>query len=472
MAPPKGPRPCSAPLHRALPQQVRFLHGESAGSFVHRLAAANGLEFADLLHLIGRGRKKLPAPGSAELYFNAAALSRLSVLSGRDPRRLQHALPAARPENMLPSVRNYPAWRWFPQESGRQRLVTACRGCAAVRGAMQTVYVWSDLPWQVCLRHGTWQDLQPDRDAWAPPAKAMTWILQTHQRRLAFEQRLGPMGRPLFADAYMTLLTWQQQGWMLPQWLDRRQSLDGIDSTSPLLASVVMYPEAVELAQLFGQYERRRLTGTLQEHQWRWQLADAVVRWQAPPGWPVRTATATDEAREPIDAWIARHNPTGGPRRTLHRVSVSPPHWTQLHRHRRLRLQEPHPHTDPFTPLERMSCLSLASDTAHVTEQVSRTRVSYTSASAGMPAHAAPWPRRPGAARQEVQKSPWQQRNAWPVAGSPARHSGSTVPPRAVNLRWWDPDQLSVIAAAARREGASMQEYILSAAYTRATAAE
>jgi hypothetical protein len=42
----------------------------------------------------------------------------------------------------------------------------------------------------------------------------------------------------------------------------------------------------------------------------------------------------------------------------------------------------------------------------------------------------------------------------------------------AMNLRFPDPAQRAVIAAAAKQEGVSMQEYILSAAYDRATAVE
>ncbi|MFD7446727.1 DUF1778 domain-containing protein [Streptomyces sp. NPDC059909] len=43
---------------------------------------------------------------------------------------------------------------------------------------------------------------------------------------------------------------------------------------------------------------------------------------------------------------------------------------------------------------------------------------------------------------------------------------------KAMNLRFPDPEQRAAIAAAARQEGVSMQEYILSAAYARATAVE
>ncbi|WP_225859119.1 type II toxin -antitoxin system TacA 1-like antitoxin [Streptomyces albicerus] len=44
--------------------------------------------------------------------------------------------------------------------------------------------------------------------------------------------------------------------------------------------------------------------------------------------------------------------------------------------------------------------------------------------------------------------------------------------PKAMNLRFPDPEQRAAIAAAAKQEGVSMQEYILSAAYARATAVE
>ncbi|MEU1415279.1 DUF1778 domain-containing protein [Streptomyces sp. NPDC005731] len=43
---------------------------------------------------------------------------------------------------------------------------------------------------------------------------------------------------------------------------------------------------------------------------------------------------------------------------------------------------------------------------------------------------------------------------------------------KAMNLRFPDPEQRAAIAAAAKQEGISMQEYILSAAYARATAVE
>ncbi|MFJ4895829.1 DUF1778 domain-containing protein [Streptomyces sp. NPDC088788] len=43
---------------------------------------------------------------------------------------------------------------------------------------------------------------------------------------------------------------------------------------------------------------------------------------------------------------------------------------------------------------------------------------------------------------------------------------------KAMNLRFPDPDQRAAIETAARQEGVSLQEYILSAAYARATAVQ
>lgn len=49
---------------------------------------------------------------------------------------------------------------------------------------------------------------------------------------------------------------------------------------------------------------------------------------------------------------------------------------------------------------------------------------------------------------------------------------GTMPPTKAMNLRFPDPDQRAAIEAAAKQEGVSLQEYILSAAYARATAVQ
>nr|WP_159400016.1 TniQ family protein [Streptomyces griseochromogenes] len=358
MAPPRGPRPCSTPLHRALPQQVRFINAESTGSFVRRLALANGLEFAGLLDLIGRGRKALPALGSAELYLNAPALSQLSVLTGCAPPRLAQALPAAQPERLLPGLRNYPAWRWFPQESGQQYLVRACPLCAAARGATQTVYVWSDMPWQVCLKHGTWQDNVRPEGAWRPSPEAMAWIARAHQRRRLFEQHLGQAGRALFADAHATCMYWNQQVVRLRGWRERQRQFTRMDESTPILQSLAIYPEAVELAKLFGRYERQRLTGTLDRILWWRQLAHRIEEWARPLRWGLVRNMLWQECglNLPITAWIAHHDPYLRVHPKLYRITG--PCSRALRRTRRVPSYGRHrAHADGFLPLDQLSCL-------------------------------------------------------------------------------------------------------------------
>ncbi|MFF6815929.1 DUF1778 domain-containing protein [Streptomyces sp. NPDC012403] len=50
--------------------------------------------------------------------------------------------------------------------------------------------------------------------------------------------------------------------------------------------------------------------------------------------------------------------------------------------------------------------------------------------------------------------------------------ASAASPSRAMNLRFRDPEQREAIMAAARQAGVSMQEYVLSAAYERATAVQ
>ena len=63
-----------------------------------------------------------------------------------------------------------------------------------------------------------------------------------------------------------------------------------------------------------------------------------------------------------------------------------------------------------------------------------------------------------------------------PRESGSVRGTGDTIgtmsQPKAMNLRFPDPTQRAAIEAAARQEGVSLQEYILSAAYARATAVE
>ncbi|WP_282189787.1 TniQ family protein [Streptomyces sp. RPA4-5] len=346
-----GRWPCSTSLRGSLPQQVQFVAAESTGSYVQRLASANGLEPIAVLDLIGRGQRALPEPGSAELYLNAAALSRLSMLVGCSAAQLQRALPTLRAPHLLITRNTAPAWRWCPCELSQEYLLRGCRLCAASKGTHQAVYVWSGTPWQVCVRHGRWLDNVPEEEAaWLPPPDAVARVVKAHQRRLLFERRLGPMGRVLFADAYSACAYWWNQPRLtLPVWRERQQAFSHVDYSDPFPALLVIYPEVVRLAQMFAQRERLRLRCLLDAGAWERQMRKLFRAWGTP--------FEIDEVRRPIDVWMGRHRDpefqrplTCWPPRTASPRALAGSD-------RRVPLCAPHTKADASRPLEDLTCL-------------------------------------------------------------------------------------------------------------------
>ncbi|MFJ3981332.1 TniQ family protein [Streptomyces fungicidicus] len=86
---------------RALPVRIGFLRAETNGSYLQRLAQANGLQIAELLNRLGSGPAQPVQPDEAELYLSAAALERLSHLSGRSVGCLRQVLRCVREEFVL-----------------------------------------------------------------------------------------------------------------------------------------------------------------------------------------------------------------------------------------------------------------------------------------------------------------------------------------------------------------------------------
>ncbi|MFF2308201.1 TniQ family protein [Streptomyces sp. NPDC058128] len=457
------------PIRRALPQQVRFFNAESSASYISRLASANGLEFAELLELIGRGRKALPVRGSAELYLNEFALARLSVLSGHPVDRLQQTLPAARAEHMLPSSRRYPAWCWLSEESRWQHLVRVCRLCSAARGIMQVVFVWSDLPWRVCLRHGTWLDSRPQHGMGAPPADAMEWVLQAHRRRLAVEKRLGQEGRHLLADAYVTLTSWKQQGLTLRRWWERGDALRDASLVPAAVSSVALYPEAVELASMLGKHKRQYLSRKAGQQLWWEILARTMGEWGAPLAWAVMSSAV----RKPVQSWRDQHDPARRPLRELH-PAAGRRALDELYR-RVGKGQALSFNTSQILPLEKISCVQPRQGVA---AQADRRTASYSAAAPWTLPAPKPAVVPPPAAVFVRTKSGERQAAAHPRAEAGGVQVPNMVvrvvqePRAALSLRFVDPAQHTAIAAAARRERLSMQEYVPGAAYDRATGVE
>lgn len=237
---------------RELPLHVRFMPGESTGSYVTRLARRNGLDVQQLLDLIGEGRTKVVAPHLTELYLSPPAAERLAVLAGRPLTIMQRALASLNPQYLLPVGSDVPiwAWPWTPQDG---YLVRGCTLCAARRGVSEPPWLMLPDPWLVCAQHGRWMDASRDQQfPWLPVHIWDPQVVRAERDRQRLVARMGDVGRALFADAMiLTARSASTRGWLADRLGERR--------VAPLLA----YPHAVRLARVFARAERRRLANEL-----------------------------------------------------------------------------------------------------------------------------------------------------------------------------------------------------------------
>ncbi|GHH27144.1 TniQ family protein [Streptomyces lanatus] len=281
---------------RALPQRIGFLRGETNGSYVQRLAWANGLETAALLQRLGSGPADPVQPGEAELRLNAAARERLSALAGCPTARLQRALRGLR--DLLLAEPSTAAWTWEEPSSKGPCLLQGCPGCAAAKGADRPVFIRSDLPWQVCRRHGRWLGTTPEQEATRAVLRGrMPLLLGAERQRIRFERQLGSRGRILFADALSACAYWWNNPRLsLPVWIERQLPFPTLDYGAPFPALVVIYPEVVQLARMFAQQDP---PGRLDPGAWERQMRRLFRSWGSP--------FEFDEVRLPIELWLHRH---------------------------------------------------------------------------------------------------------------------------------------------------------------------
>ncbi|MBT2529936.1 TniQ family protein [Streptomyces sp. ISL-99] len=297
----ESPKTESMPVLRALPQRIGFLAGETNGSYVQRLARANGLGTTDLLTLLGSGPAGPVQPSETELYLSAAALERLSVLSGRPTAQLQKALRCLRDGSLLAGLTPQSAWRWERPAPGLPRLLQGCHRCAAVKGSRHPVFVWCDMPWQVCRQHGCWLDAQPEQQTIrASLCGRIPQVIRAEQQRIRFEQRLGTTGRLLFSDALSACAYWWNNPRLsLPVWIERQRPFPALDYSDPFPALVVIYPEVVRLAQMFAQWHQGQMEGGLNPGAWERQMRQLFRSWGSP--------FEVDEVRLPVELWLHRH---------------------------------------------------------------------------------------------------------------------------------------------------------------------
>jgi len=336
----KRPRIWRAPT--PLARQARLISGESTGSFVGRLAALNNMPPDALMHKIGDGTKAMPAK-TTEVYLNAPALERLAGLTGRSVPVLQRTLPHLKEHHLLGGGPG-PAWEW-PQwrAKGPVFLVRACDLCAVAKRRPSDVYLVSVTRWRVCVRHGRWLDNLREAGVTWLPLENLPDVVDAHRRRLLLERRLGGGGRALFADALHIAACWWNVPSLCPPVWGARGRLLGTGIGSDLrIAPLVVYPEAVRLAEMLAARERRRMRGTWgveMDQAWLDAVDKVLEEWQMP-------ATL---ALMPVSIWMQRH---GAPPLAAGAGHPAQGKW------RRLPAPLPHDDAPADTHLEELTCLS------------------------------------------------------------------------------------------------------------------
>jgi hypothetical protein len=241
----------------AKPVDLSAVRGEATLSFVARLAAANGIPATDVLDDLGvRIRHELD-PRSSEVLVNSQGLELLAVLAGRDEAHLRRALPTAAAAGEVASrVR---LARVGPWPAG-WTVLAECAGCRARRNdGLPSAWLAVRESWQVCVRHGQW--LHGSAGAQHISLLGLPEIVEAHRRRIRLEQRVGPYARALLADALQVAGFWWQCRQMGSDtvWAARERVLGMV--RQPRALPLVIYPEAVTVAEAMAVHERQRCWG-------------------------------------------------------------------------------------------------------------------------------------------------------------------------------------------------------------------
>lgn len=292
---------------RPLPLRVRPVPGESTGSFVNRLAHANGLSLADFLDRVGQGEASADPervekyPQCTEMYVNEAGLRFLAVLADLSTGLLQQDLLSLGAGRLLAGGPEDAAqWRW-PWEPLAGHLVRYCPPCGEDLGVGEAVWLMSPDSWQVCLRHGSWSDDSRGRGPNVVPLAELPETVTAHRARQELAARWGRAGEELFADAFQVAVYWWTRMPDTVCWV-RRAWTAGLDAREMRAAPLVIYPEAAELARAMLGFERAGQRDTADRSRW---IAGVE---QLAAGWGVDVA----EGRQALLVWLGRHR-TGVP---------------------------------------------------------------------------------------------------------------------------------------------------------------
>ncbi|MFF5688869.1 hypothetical protein ACFY73_29980 [Streptomyces albidoflavus] len=274
-----------------LPIRVPLIHGETTGSFLARTATANGLPLPALLDELGDGYE-LPddglSPGREEVDLPAEALARLVLLVDRDADQLARALPGLTPDRIAETeAGRITPW---PQEPGAAPL-PACPLCMEP-GAWLVAHGHR---WRPCGCGRRW--MAGDDGGYLVDTGPLPELGRALKRHRALAHRLGPTGDALLADAHQVALWWWVSGQVGAKvWREREDTLR-LTRHRRRAAPVVVYPEAVTLAEAMWAWEEKRRRPGASAEEW----VEGLGRQLAPTG------VISRRERAPLTYWLEQH---------------------------------------------------------------------------------------------------------------------------------------------------------------------
>lgn len=330
-----------------LPRRPALIAGESTASFLVRLAAMNAMPFSELAGHVGGPRDlSEPDPRAVEVWLGPVARDHLVAVTGRSAQQLVRTLPTLARSKVTPKARRQIQVEPWP--AGGEAL-PACALCMAGRALGLPVWRIRSPLWEVCGRHGRWAG--PGPDGLEVDVTALPEVAAAHLRRVRLERAAGGYGRALVADAVQVAMYWWQCRQMGARgiWRHRQEAL-GIDRAALWAVPLVVYPEAVTVAEAMAVRERQRAVGRSFAGGPAGWTTGRWVRW-------VGERLGMEEEMDAgghraLEAWLVAHRNTVP---VVERVAAEAP--PAGYRSAPLRMMAPHEQIPVSGPLAEASCL-------------------------------------------------------------------------------------------------------------------
>lgn len=268
-----------------LPMCVLPLPGESTGSFVNRLAHANGLELWDFLQRVGQGTgsssgdaaRVAKHPQCTEMYVNGPGLNYLAMLAGQPAAVLRRALPGLASRHLL-SGEGDAVWKW-PWQPSEGYLVRCCSRCVEARGVKEAAWWLLSDSWRVCARHSRWCDDSRTEPLDGLSLTELPEVVEAHLERARLQQQFGRSGEELFADAFQVAAEWWQTMPTVLRWVHRTWAC-ALEDRSTRVMPLVIYPEAARLARLMVEFEQSDIRDTDTRTRWLGKAEMLMESWE------------------------------------------------------------------------------------------------------------------------------------------------------------------------------------------------